>query len=283
VQRRVRTGVTGPSDPLIEHRAFYDPEVIPTYRPLAGAPQNNRGNARKVTLQTVTGGPAQFIPSIVETPKDSGDDAEVVTIQLSMDLPQSLLVPGGDPDNSAAVIDVVGILEWGVGGAFFTSEFDWNQGVCFSVVANVVRVSARVGAIAAGISLSNVDIVLQASLGYGNALSPTVSSCLRRTLSLGDIPAGGVSPLIVIPPWALGLTIVDAGGGPMLVEPDYTIRIDANSTGVVVAQYKLLTRTNFGVQIEGQFPIPIKGRFLLVRNNLTSATINTQAIFNLGF
>jgi hypothetical protein len=279
MEHKTRTG-TAFGGNLIEHRGRQEPEAVFTYRPLAGAQQNNRGNARTVTLPTFAGGSGQFVPSIVETPKNSGDDAEVVTITLSVDLPQSLFQGG---DHAGAKFDIVGVIEWGVGGSFYTAEIDWNQGVAFAVCANVVRISARISSLVA-IGIPDVDITLHASMAYGNANSPTVSSSIRRTLDFGSVGPGADSIVLAIPPWALGFTICDAGlVGGTTPEPDYDIFLLSSFIGpTVVAVYKLLTRSNLGSQLEGQFPIPLRARFLRVHNNLSFATNNTHVVFNLG-
>ena len=264
-----------------------------TYRPLSGAQQNNRGNSRQVTLHTQGGGPIQTVPSVVETSKSAGDDAEVITIQLGMDIPSQF--QDLTSDYSGVLIDVTAIVEWGVGNAFFSAEVDWNQGTSFAVCASFCRVSARVAAIVDA-SAPNLDIVLRASLAYGNASTLNNSSPARRTVRIGNvddplspdqttIPAGGFSAAIPIPVWAMGFTLNDAWAGDSfatVVEPDYTIFLFNEAGGNPVASYSLETRSNEGLQTEGQFPVPGSARFIQVKNNLGLVVHNPKLIFNLG-
>jgi hypothetical protein len=266
----------------------------PTFRPLGGAQQNNRGNARSVTIPTFSGGPSQRIPSVVETAKSSGDDAEAISVQLSMELPEQMQDPASPYANT--LIDVVAILEWGVGGAFFSAELDWNQGVAFTVCASFVRVSARIqNFIAQGIP--DIDIVLRASLAYGNANSINVSSPARRSVLLGTpvagpgdftsgttLAAGADSAIIPIPLWALGFTVVDGGQAALLPpSPDYQIRLFTSLGLGAEVTYELKSRSNLGNQVEGQFPVPGRCRFLRVTNMLGVEVFCPRVIFNHGF
>jgi hypothetical protein len=268
------------------------PQAGATFRPLAGAQINNRGNVQTVTLQTATGGPEQLIQSIVETAKSGGQDAESLIIQLGLDFAPQLLT---DVNYQEVPVDVTALIEWGVGNAFFSSEVDWNQGIGFSIAASFLRVSARVGPIPVpGLPPGppNVDIVLRASLGYGTAASLGVSSLPRRTLDLvprptgyqGILPAATASSIFPIPPWSMGMTLIDGGGpGGTPVIPDYTIKIFEGLLNAPSAVYKMVSRTNLAQQVEGQFPIPRRGRNFQIINNLGVAVIGPKAIFNLGF
>ncbi len=267
-------------------------EIIPpapTFRPLGGATQNNRGNVRLVTLGTLAGSPIQNIPSVVETSKNSGDDAEVLTVQLGLEIPEQLSDPASN--YATTLIDVTAVIEWGVGGAFFSAECDWNQGTSFSVCASFIRVSARVAAVAAT-GDPDLTMVLRASLAYGNSNSLNVSSPTRKTVNIADsMVTLATSPLIAIPVWALGFTIVDGGNGPFANAPqsnppDYTIRLYETSslvTAIPRAVYKFTSRTNLGSNVEGQFPIPARCRFFDVTNNLGVTSRYPKLIFNLGF
>jgi len=256
-----------------------------TYRPLAGVQVVNRGNIATVTLPANAGGPEQRIASIVETPKNCGEDAEVIAVQLSMDLPASMDDPA-DP-SSAIPIDVTAIVEWGVGGAFFSAEVDWGLGVSFSICASFVRISARVAATAAQL-IPDVQIVLRASLSYGNPESLNVSSSARRTVSACPprpapqiLGPGSTSSVIPIPRWSKGLTVVDGSNSGA---PDYTLTIVADAFSLdPVAVYTVTSRSNLAAQVEGQFPIPARGRFVTLTNNLGVLVTNPAFIFNLGF
>lgn len=266
--------------------------VIPTHRPLAGAQTNNRGNSRVVTLGTNLGSNEQRIASVVETSKDCGPDAEVITVQLGLELPPQLSLTGAYGNTNLAI---TALLEWGVGNAFFEAEVDWERGTSFSVCASWLRVSARVGAVLAA-AVPDLDMVLKASLAYGDTQNVNMSSSARRTLAVvpevagADQPlnAGATSAVIAIPMWAQGFTLVDCGeviaGVPQGGAPDYTVMLSSDFAQTInFTTYRVTSRANLGNQIEGQFPIPRKRRFISVRNNLGVQVDSPTLIFNLGF
>jgi len=258
-----------------------------TFRPLAGAQVNNRGNVQTVTLATNLGGPEQTIASIVETPKTGGQDAEVIQVQLGMELPPEMSDLASP--YTGTFLEVTAIVEWGVGNAFFTAEVDWNQGTSFAIAASWIRISAKVGPVAT-LLLPDINIVLRASLGYGNAVSVGISSPTRRTLLMvppppaaGFLGAGATSAVFPIPLWAIGFTLVDAGGlGVGTADPDYAINLSENG-GSPSVLYRLASRTNVGNQVEGQFPIPAKSRFIFIKNQLAVSAKSPKVIFNLAF
>lgn len=254
---------------------------VPTYRPLAGAQQNNRGNSTVVTLDVVNGMPVAFdIPSIVETSKQSGDDAEVISIQLGLDIPSQFFEIAYWP----VVLDVTAVIEWGVGNAIFTAEADWSQGTCFAVCASYLRVKARIQPITSLVGVPNLDIVLRAALAYGNSNNLNVSSPARRTIIVPQIAAASNSLPISIPAWAQGFTVVDnggIGGGAAPVTPSYGIVLSSNGAGADIT-YQLTSRSNLGNQVEGQFPIPAGMRFITLFNN-TGVALDPRIVFNLGF
>jgi hypothetical protein len=137
------------------------------------------------------------------------------------------------------------------------------------------------------LGVPDIDIVLKASLGYGNALSMQISSPVRRTVPLvpppGVLAAGGNTGFLNIPLWAMGFTILDGGSGVGAVTvPDYTILLSEDAVNIS-AMYKLESRTNLSNQVEGQFPIPGNARFIKVINNLATNTQHLKALYNLGF
>lgn len=259
----------------------------PTYRPLGGAQQNNRGNARLVTLTRSIGQNTILVPSVVETSKNSGDDAEALSVQLAMELPDEFTSPVGAAADCP--FEVVCLLEWGVGGAFFSAECDWNQGVSFSVCASFLRVSARVtyGDSIFGLNL-DVPIVLKASIAYGNADSLNVSSSARRTLPMSKtgnvspfiLAPGDVSDIIPIPLWAMGFTLMDGS----FVSPSYRIELFQGAGGASAeVVYTWVDRSNNGEQVEGQFPVPGRSRFIRITNLSGSNSNKPKLVFNLGF
>jgi hypothetical protein len=251
-----------------------------TYRPLGGAQQNNRGNSRIVTLDSDAGTPIQNIPSIVQTPLRNGDDAEVLAVSLGYELPDS----ANDPLNNQGLIPVriTAIIEWGIGGAFFTAECDWNQGITFAVTASFLRVSARVDAIPI-LGVGVIPLVLTAGIAYGNASTLNVSSPCRLTVDLGSLASGVTSAVTVVPPWAVGATIVDGGFLATGNDPDFTINFTPTNFLQAGTVYNVKSRANTANQIEGQFPIPIDGRFARVTNNGLLAANPVKIIYNLAF
>jgi hypothetical protein len=269
-------------------------QPAPTWRPLAGSSANNRGQARIITLATLLGGPEQRIPSIVQSQRGNGSfDAELISVRLGLFMPAEMVdINTGIGPYTIVPVNVVAELEFGVGGVSYTAEADWNQGTVFGISASYLRVSARVGEIPA-IAFPDIDINLQASLAYGESGNTGISSPARRTILMGPrvgatptptFLAPGATAIIVIPIWAIGVTIVDGGGlvGVNPVIPDYTLQL-AETVGGSMATYKITSRTNEARQIEGQFPIPVRARFLVLTNNLPISVKNPQAIFNLAF
>lgn len=259
----------------------------PTYRPLGGAQQNNRGNIKIVTLPVSTGENTVRVASVVETSKSSGDDAEVLSVQLALDLPDAFTSATGVASNCP--LEIVCLLEWGVGGAFFQAECDWNQGTSFTICASFLRVSARVtyGNVLFGLN-TDTDIVLKASLGYGNAASLQQSSAARRTIPMRDsasvspfnIGPGITSDRIAIPPYAMGFTLIDGTPSP----PNYKIQMYADAGGgFIQAIYNWTDRTNTSQQVEGQFPIPGGCRFIEITNLSGVNSVVPKLIFNMGF
>jgi hypothetical protein len=245
-----------------------------------------------VTLDASTGfQPAQSVPSIVQSPAGNGGfDGELISVRLGMFLPAELNDIVGVSPYAGFPINVVCLLEFGVGGVSYTAEVDWNQGTVFGVSASFVRVSALVGPITSTSFPPPINFTLQASLAYGDAGNAGMSSEARRTFNLGDdvslgnkLAAGATSTVVPIPLWAVGLTLVDSGSFPALapVIPDYTINL-FDAAGLPSAMYKMINRTNVANQLEGQFPVPLQARFISITNNLGVATKAPRLIFNLA-
>ncbi len=251
-----------------------------TYRPLGGAQQNNRGNSRIVTLDSNAGTPLQEIASIVQTPMNTGDDAEVLAVSLGYTLPDNVNNP---LDNASLIpVRVTAIVEWGIGGAFFQAECDWNQGITFAVTASYLRISAKVAAIpilGAGV----VDLVLTAGISYGNASTLNTSSPCRKTVDLGALAAGATSAILVVPTWAVGATLVDGGFLALGNAPSFLLIFAPTGAPQSGTVYAVTDRSNMGTQVEGQFPVPIDGRFFRVVNQGMQSAQNVKVIFNLAF
>ena len=228
----------------------------PTFRPLAGAQQNNRGAAVLVNLPTV-GAPASVtVPSLVETPKHTGDDAEMVTVTCGLALPADFPI-GSD------FVEVVGTIEFGTGGAIFRAEFDWLAGTVFAIPTSTCRVTARVNY---ELTADPTTITLMAALGYGQGMPHTVSP-LRRTFAF-DIAAGGTQADIRIPSFATAVSLVH--GPDVFAAVDYLV-IFAGANGRT-ALYRYNSASNLGNQRDGQFPIPGWATHMLLTNQGATPT-----------
>jgi hypothetical protein len=256
--------------------------AIATQRPLQGLSQNNRGMTKEIVLPTLVGSNGQplKVPSIVETAKMNGDDAEVLSVQLGTTYGWDV----SDPALSALNPSVLALVEWGVGGAYFSAEVDWNQGGSFAVTASFLRVSAEVAAIPA-LLVSDQKMSLSAAIGYGNPSTLNVSSPLRRTvLAYPPAPsapklAAGAAFSCPIPAWAVGCTVVDGGigaGAGNTAPPNTQVNID----NVV---YTVTDRSNQSDHVEGMFPIHAGARTLMVTNNSLNPLWYPTIIFNLAF
>lgn len=243
----------------------------PTYRPLAGAQQNNRGGVQIVQIDANLGQPAMAIPSIVETPKSGGDDGEMVTVQLGIEYSSEF------PE---VTIDLAAVVEWGLGGASFSAEVDWGNGTCFSLSSSYIRISARLGAVEAAGDTTPSQITLKAALSYGTPNSLGISSSARRTVSLGAaLAAGAFTGTYEVPLWAAGATLLDNSDQ----NPAYTVYFrqvpNLADKGVV---FKMTGRSNAYSNMEGQFPVPAGARYFYVRNELLVPSEYPQMIFNLS-
>lgn len=236
-----------------------------TYRPLAGAQQQNRGG----TVETFVGGPdgtgIQVFESVVETPRSAGDDAESILVTVGY------AIPTADPSAILTTpIWINGNITWGTGGAHYQATFDWLKGTSFQVAASFVRIGAQVNGVVGG---ALQTLTLKASLAYGGKAEK--SHPLRFTENLGIILAAGVSTNRVIPPFATAMTLV-ASGTP-------AFRIDVVDAIPVVrrVQYQVTDNSNLATQADGQFPLPAWARYYFVTN--TGVVGNTpEVIFNLS-
>lgn len=138
-------GYTGPqvTPPKVTPRVTetnLDPKAIPTFRPLAGASQNNRGGSVIIDpAEAVFGSDPNLsdpiVRRVVETPLTTGDDAEVIAVTMGRSIVNQQLGPFGDGNQVRAR------LEWGVGGASFSAEVDWGRGGVIVLPASFARVS----------------------------------------------------------------------------------------------------------------------------------------------
>lgn len=259
----------------------------PTRRPLSGAQENNRGGAISVELDGSY--PASRIDSVVETPKDCGDDAELISVTLGLQLPASMNpVIGVIPSAYQSYVEATAILTWGVGSAFYEAEVDWGVGTRFEIAASYVRVGLSINANTLAPS-SPFKALFSASLSYGGARNG-IAAPARRTQMLVDpntgtnsILAGATSDIFVIPPFARSFTLLGnqatglnasvfvgklCSGGPT---PGESIRYEVSSFG------------NTAHQHEQQFPIPNGARFIAVTNNSADELFYPTVVYTLGF
>lgn len=255
-------------------------EPVPTFRPLAGAQQNNRGGARVIDVDTITGTPLQEIPSIVETPRDAGQDAESITVSLGLIFVDQDIDITSAIDNTA--LSILARVQWGVGGASYSADIDWNQGTIFTLPASFVSVGARIAAIPIHALFPGLGrFTIAASLAYNYTGSSRVASPVRRTINLGTIAAGGGSTMQRVPRWANSCTVIDPGTNAP------TLRIGFfdqafGGVGSVIARYDIVSRQNLANQNECQFPIPDQARFFSVANTGLADMDNVRVVFNLA-
>lgn len=247
-----------------------EPAPVPTYRPLAGAKQNSRGNARLVALPYAASPPAPplstiEVGSIVETSRQSGDDAENIRIICSYDV-----------NLYSGPISIQGYAEFGVGGASFAVDFDWLQGTSFAIPASFVRIGASL-LYQSSSAVAGSQIVLSAGLAYGGPPFGHFSP-LRKTDVIGTLPGATLSNSFDIPAFASSATLMcDTSSAPNLRLYFY------GGTGQSVS-FDYVSRTNANFQMDGQFPIPGWAKSYAVQNlSAAPATAgNVTAVFSLA-
>lgn len=248
-----------------------------TYRPLGGAKQNYRGGTAVIPLVTDgLGSPITTVtPTIVQTPRNGGDDAEGIIVNLGQ------LVTGPD-DAGGFALDIACVLKWGIGGAFFEAELDWIQGTTLLIPASFLSVGAIVTAThqpSPGVS-NEGKVILAAGLAYGSPNSGRNASPSRKTIIVGStMAAGATSAIQQIPAWANSVTVVSGD-----LAPNFTITLQSQSnTNIVRTVYQVIGSGNDMNQTEHQFPIPNGARFFTITNNSGFIARSVKAIFNLAF
>lgn len=249
-----------------------DPDPVPphTYRPLAGAKQNARGNLRVVELPVTPGGGAVVnlqVPSLVETPRQAGDDAEGIMVVCGIE--------ASTPPSSQFGYNIGGIVELGIGGANFSAEFDWVQGTTFVIPGSFVRVKADIEYFNETGVLQN--LLVGAALSYGSAHGG-VFSPLRKTINLGSIAPTAQSGFIELPNFATALTLSAVSAGPPLPP---NLQINFIGTNGQQSSYAYTTNSNLGAQRDAEFPIPGWAAFFTVTNRAL-INFNVSAIFSLS-
>ena len=261
------------------------PFPITTYRPLAGARQNNRGQS---VLLSINGDSPSFqtIQSVVESPRSSGEDAESILVTLGMQYESEAF--GGlnlpDPTVPQRTIEGTAILDWGVGGVAFSAEVDWQQGTIFTLPASSLNVGLRVFT-AGGVGFADTNVRFLASLSYGSSYG-TVSNARKTTFhSSLDVAPPNNTHVFVIPKWATSFTINGQklpGGGVESLDL-FLLRNPAAGPLGALAHYRYDNITNVGRQDSGTYPIPNSARFLRVNNLSTDSWAIITVMFNLAF
>lgn len=146
-------------------------------------------------------------------------------------------------------------VAWGLGGVSGTFEVDWTSGTQFSIAADRITVDA-VNPDATVTDDRNPVQAVQAALAYGTRPSGRAP---RRTVALGQIPAGGVAPVrTAIPARAHSISLLSDAA--LTTYADYVIEIDAAPAGN--PESRILPTA------PGQwFPLPVQARSVLVTNN----------------
>lgn len=255
----------------------------PTYRPLAGAKQNYRGGSKALIIGGPNGTPEQRVNTLVQSPKNAGDDAEMIAISLGLnyiqDLPETVGV--GDTDLGVnTFLKATATLQWGIGGAIFEAEIDWNQGTQIALPASFMNVGLRVGASSGFLNPNPLEVVFSAALAYGTPISNRRASPVRRTITVATpdnaLAAGATSSYFTIPRWANSFTIL-SGQAPSL-----RVELLQNLTAGSQVTYTITDQSNQASQTEDQFPIPNGYRFFrLVNTGLLDANY-LEAVFNLA-
>lgn len=248
-----------------------------TNRPLAGLAQNFRGNSQVIS-PVDENGVAISDPirrQIVQTPTEVGDDAEAITVVLGAEL-----YPDAGALNRRPYF-LHGEIEWGIGGASFSAEVDWQNGAIIPIIASFVKVNCiYTPQVTAG--LASPDVIVSAAFGYGQAMNSGRGSSVRRTISSGTVNPGsrsnGGRPY-PIPNFANGLTVQTDSDNPNL-------KIVWVTNGVYPALNELshvyyTGNTNGSDQASASFQIPNGANFVYF-DNLGMSVQSAQLIFSLG-
>ena len=263
-----------------------DPAALqppPTWRPLGGAMQNNRG--RTITLPAIVADQGTYIvsgegvaQSVVETDKNAGDDAEMISVKLGLEW--SSAEPGHPVD--IGLLGVKAVITWGIGGTIYQAKCDWVNGLSFSLSASFVRIGAIYDAFVLN-GVTPPDAILSASLAYGQ--NPSRSTNLRYTQWVGldgfvPIPVGaspnlapGDSIVQEIPKHATAFTYMAGGlSNPNMLFDELAMADVAGTWAAaglspILAQYVYDARDNQARQSELTFPIVNGAQFLRITNN----------------
>jgi hypothetical protein len=273
-------GFSGPSvvDPKVVQGARPgEPDPVPphTYRPLAGAKQNNRGGS---VLLDLTNGQARA-DTIVRTANNSGEDAEQLLITLGYHWEGFAYEDNPDFGAMFPALSYVpiatAVIGWGIGGASFEAEVDWVQGLSFPLNASFARIGAYVQS-----EPFDRKLILDAAISYG--ASQKFYSGARKTQAPAAQTAN--SSTFAVPRFATGLiplvtNLLATPSGPQ----NFCISIGNGLSGVgnTVAAFFWQNDTRYGCR-EGLIPLPNIGKSVTI-TNLDANVPPTYCIFSLSF
>jgi hypothetical protein len=227
------------------------PAPVPTFRPLNGAAQNNRG--RVIELPPAAAGLA-VAESIIETPTSCGDDAEQMVVTLGLDW-----VGQADGAMITLPVEIFCDLVMGIGGATFQARVDWLRGGRFSVNASFLRVGATYVSVPAGFGATPPTARLSAAIGYGDPRSESHPARFTQR-GFGPSLAAGGTVNVPIPRWASACS-------PLLADSlRLSMRTNTGVTQFVYATYDYNSFSNTANQGVAIFPIPTNSNFILVQN-----------------
>jgi len=242
--------------------------VPPTWRPLAGALQNNRGHAIKVA-GGATGVPAGFNQVVVETPKDNGEDAESLAVTLGWNFVDTT------PDaKTAVVVQAIADLTWGGGGVIFNAQVDWLQGTTFTIPASYLRVAVLP---LAG-SIVSSTVAFGAAIAYGYVGNSGASSPARLTINVADtlIPAAA-STILPIPHFATAMNLAAFPSNAFL-----QISFSTVGTGLFQQTVDVNGLSNAVNLSEQAIPLPNGARFFRITNLSAFNVTDIRALFNIA-
>lgn len=243
-----------------------------TYRPLGGAKQNYRGHAVILSPPDVgLGSTVAFEGSLVATPRDAGDDAEVITISLGL-----ALANADDTADITDFLDPVCLLDWGIGGASFAAELDWMDGLIFSIPASFVKVGCVYNAGQIGVT-PVPPLLFSAALAYGPQPKNVVNQT-RRTITLGNLAAGAQTGFLRVPPYATGFSLYTRG------VPNLLVGLFDQTTGAVAARanFEYIDRTNDANLQPYMFPLLNSTRAIRITNQAALIESEVTLVWNLA-
>jgi hypothetical protein len=247
-------------------------DKLNTYRPLAGAPENNRGGSVIIDpADAVFSGAGNSDPIrklVVESPRNAGDDAEALAVILGRSVVNQALGPGGDGR------EVKALLEWGVGGAFYQALVDWGRGGVIVVPAAFMRVSVNY-VVQGPPFFGNPPIeAFAASIAYGYA-GRGKANAAKHSTRVDVAPLGGTLD-IEIPAFATHVGFISIHPVDVTFFGTTTITV----TNSLTVQYT--GATNASEHGEDSFVIPEFADSIRLTNNDPVTIARVGVIFGLS-